>query len=311
VGAGSFTVYAVRRLLALLTVVVLTPSLTFVLFGATADSASPWHRIAELPGYLHRTFVELDFGVTGPVTQPEAISHLVLTGMPVDLALLAGGLILGAGAGLITGTFAGARRRGAVDRLLGVGSAAGLSFPVFWLGFVVIVFVSPESGHWQLPFVSGAGEYVAPGQDPLGWLHAMWVPWVVLAVPLAAMVHRMVRATLPEVLGDDHLRTARAKGLRERTVLVKHALPLALPPVLALISVNVALLLANVILIEPTFDLPGAFRYADAGQFLGEQSHIPPLDIVQPLIVEAALIVALTMLVCDLLQAKLDPRVRA
>jgi peptide/nickel transport system permease protein len=311
VRADSFTAYAARRLLGVLAVVIITPALTFVVFGATEDDHTPWHRVLELPSYLHRTFVELDFGVTGPATQPETISHLVLSGLPVDLALLGGGLLLGVAAGMATGTLAGARRRGRADRVLALGSAAGLSVPIFWLGFVVIVFVSPESGKFQVPFVSGAGQYVGPFHDPVGWLHALWVPWVVLAVPLAAMVHRMVRATLPEALGGDHLRTARAKGLRERTVLLRHALPTALPPVLALVSVNVAMMLANVILIEPTFDLPGAFRRADVGQFLGEQSHNPSAAIVQALIVESALIIALTMLVCDLLHALLDPRVRA
>ena len=79
---------------------------------------------------------------------------------------------------------------------------------------------------------------------------------------------------------------------------------------LALVSVNVAMMVANVILIEPTFELPGAFRRADVGQFLGEHSHIPSATIVQALIVESAVIIAVTMMVCDLLQALLDPRVR-
>jgi peptide/nickel transport system permease protein len=308
--AGSFTAYAARRLLGVVAVVVLAPSLTYVMFPALTDDRTPGRRTLDLPSYLDRTFLHLDFGVTGNALQPEQISHYVLRGLPVDLALLGGGMLVGVAAGMLTGTLAGARRRGTADRALAVGSAFGLSVPVFWLGFVVIVFVSPESGKHQIPFVSGAGHYVSPFRDPVGWLHAMWVPWVVLAIPLAAMVHRMARATLPEVLGDDHLRTARAKGLRERTVMLKHALPTALPPVLALVSVNVAMMVANVILIEPTFELPGAFRRADVGQFLGEQSHIPSAAIVQALIVESAVIIAVTMLVCDLLQALLDPRVR-
>ena len=150
-GAGSFTAYAVRRLLAVLAVVVLTPSLTFVVFGGTADGGSMGDRIAELPSYLYRTFLQLDFGVTGNPIEPEAISHLVLSGMPVDLALLGGGLLVGIAAGMATGMLAGVRRRGPADRALAVGAAAGLSVPVFWLGFMVIVFVSPQSGKFQVP----------------------------------------------------------------------------------------------------------------------------------------------------------------
>jgi peptide/nickel transport system permease protein len=175
----------------------------------------------------------------------------------------------------------------------------------------VLFLFAPDSGYVHISFVSSSGGYVPLTEDPLGWLRALWVPWVVLAIPLAAACHRMVRASLPEVLDDDALRTARAKGVRERIVIARHALPLALPPVIGLVSVNMALLITNTVLIEPAFNLPGAFRVADVGQFLGENSHIPPLEIVQALIVEAAFIIAVAMLVCDLLQAALDPRLRA
>jgi ABC-type dipeptide/oligopeptide/nickel transport system permease component len=139
----------------------------------------------------------------------------------------------------------------------------------------------------------------------------MWVPWVVLAVPLAAMCHRMVRATLHDLLDDDLLRTARAKGLRQRAVMARHALPLALPPVLGLVSGNMALLVTNAALIQRPFNLPGAFRFMDVGQFLGEQAGSPSPAIIQALVLEAALLIALFVLVCDVLQARLDPRVAA
>jgi ABC-type dipeptide/oligopeptide/nickel transport system permease component len=109
----------------------------------------------------------------------------------------------------------------------------------------------------------------------------------------------------------------RAEGVSERRVQRRHALPLALPAVLGLVSANVALMITNIALIEPAFNLPGAFRYADIAQFRstepipGSPPLSPPLQIVQALIVESAFLVAGTMLVCDLLQARLDPRVHA
>ncbi|MGZ4276808.1 MAG: ABC transporter permease [Solirubrobacteraceae bacterium] len=292
-------------------VVVLTPSLTYVVLGALAQGHTLWAQASGLPGYLRATFLHLDFGTTGPATQPEQISHYVLSGLPVDAGLLAGGLVIGTAAGVTSGALCGRRRRSRADRALAVGTSAAMSVPVYWLGFAALLVFAPNFGGLELPFVSTMGEYASPLRDPLRWLHAMWVPWVVLAIPLAAMCHRMTRAALADVLDDDHLRTARAKGLRERVVLFRHALPVALPPVLGLVSVNVALLIGNVVLIETPFNLPGAFRVANTGQFLGENAHLPPPDIVQALIVEAAVLVAVTMLLCDVLQAALDPRVAA
>jgi peptide/nickel transport system permease protein len=308
---SPFAAFALRRLLGLLAVVVLTPSLTYVILGSLREDTTVAAKVGELPGYLHDTFVRWDFGDVGPVTQPEPISHLVLSGLPVDAALLAGGMVVGITLGVGTGLLAGPRGRRPADRALTVASCAMLSMPVYWLAIVGLFFFSPVIGRWALPFASDYNQYVGLTQDPLRWLQSLWVPWVVLGTPLAAMTHRMVRSTLAEVQDEQFLQTARAKGVREARLQWRHALPAALPPVLALVSVNMALLVTNVALIEPAFNLPGAFRNADIGQFLGEQA--PPVDpqIVQALVVEAALLIAAFILVCDVLQARLDPRVAA
>jgi peptide/nickel transport system permease protein len=146
------------------------------------------------------------------------------------------------------------------------------------------------------------------GEDPLRWLQAMWVPWLAIAAPLAAMCHRMTRASLMESVTEDFVRTARAKGLHERAVMGRHALRAAVPPVIGLVSVNIALLVSNVILVEPAFNLPGFFRQADIGQFRGEQSHIPGNDVIQALVIEASFLIAVTMFLADVLRARLDPR---
>jgi peptide/nickel transport system permease protein len=236
----------------------------------------------------------------------------VFSGLPVDAQLLAGGMVVGVAIGLTTGTLGGARRGGRADHALLLGTTLGVSAPVFLLAYVVLMLFAPGTGRWPVSFVSDAGTYVAPTRDPLGWLHAMWGPWLVLGVPIAATVHRMVRASLQDVLDDDVLRTARAKGVPERLVLRRHALPMALPPVLGLLSANMALLVTNVALIERPFELPGSFRFMDVGQFLGETGgHTPSPAIVQALVVEVTLLIAVFILVCDVLQARLDPRVAA
>jgi peptide/nickel transport system permease protein len=289
---------------------VLTPSLSFVVLGALQNGVTVWDQAAELPGYLSDTFLHLRLGHS-PAFQ-KSLHDVVLDGLPVDVALLVGGTVLGVAIGLATGLASGARRRSGVDRALSVGSALGMSAPVYWFGFIVLTLFAPQSGYLvQIPFVSWYGGYVPFSDDPLGWLQALWVPWLVLAAPLAAMCHRMTRAVVAEALDEDFIRTARAKGMREKRVMRRHALRAALPPVIGLVSVSVALMVTNVILIEPAFRLPGFFRQADIGQFRGEQSHVPSLEVVQALVLEAALLIAVTMFLADLVRARIDPRAGA
>jgi peptide/nickel transport system permease protein len=305
----SYAGFAARKLLRVVAVVVLAASLTFVVLGSMAQGHKVWDQAADLPGYLSQTFLHLD----GPVR------WYVLDGLPVDLELIAGGLVLGVAIGLATGTLCGPRPHTAVDGLLAVGSATALSVPVFWFGLVLLLVFSPLSGSLPVGFFSSANTYAPLTDDPLAWLQAMWVPWVILATPLAAVIHRMTRSALRDALHEDHVRAARAVGLSERRVLWRHALPAALPAVLALISVNIATLVANAVLIEPLFSLPGALAQADVGEFLGgvdtlsgggTPTHTPPFPVIQALIVEGAFLVAVMVLACDLLHARLDPRVR-
>jgi peptide/nickel transport system permease protein len=277
--------------------------------GALREGVPLWTLIGDLPRYLSDTFLHLRLGYDGVLQKQR--SAVMLEALPIDLALLAGGLVLGAGVGLATGLATAKRRGRALDHALGIGSAVGLSIPIYWFGIAVLWLFAPQSGEVvQIPFLSWYGGYVAPGRDPFGWLQSMWVPWVVLAIPLAAMCHRMTRASLVEVMNADYLRTARAKGVREKLVMRRHALRAALPPVLGLVSASTALMVTNVILVETAFHLPGFFSQADVGRFLGELGHLPGPDVIQALILEAATLIAVTMLIADLLHARLDPRVR-
>jgi len=315
-GGTSFGAYVARRVAAVAVVVLVTPSLTFVLFGSLREGVSVTDKASQLPGYLSDTFLHLDFGYAPKFHKPRG--QVLLDTMPVDIALLIGSLVCGVVIGLAAGLVGGARRRSAADRALAVGSAIGMSMPVYWFSSIVLVLFAPQSGYLlQVPFLSWYGGYVPFSDSPLRWLQSLWVPWLVLAAPLAAMVYRMTRASLAEVVSEDFIRTARAKGVRERIVVRRHALRAALSPVIGLVSVNVALLVTNVIVIERAFKLPGFFRVADVAQFgglgdSGARRTEPPisLDDVQALIVEASLLIALTMFLADVLRAKLDPRTR-
>jgi peptide/nickel transport system permease protein len=292
-------------------VVLVTPSLTYILFGSLREGVPVTDKAEQLPGYLSDTFLHLDFGYAAKYHKPR--SQVLLDAMPVDVALLIGSLVCGVAIGLAAGLVGGVRRRSATDRALAVGSAIGMSMPVYWFSSIALVLFAPQSGYLlQIPFLSWYGGYVPFADSPLRWLQSLWVPWLVLAAPLAAMVYRMTRASLAEVEAEDFIRTARAKGVREARVWRRHALRAAVSPVIGLVSVNVALLVVNVIVIERAFNLPGFFRVASIGQFNGlddKEPHIALAD-VQALIVEASLLIALTMFLADVLRAKLDPQAR-
>ena len=278
-----------------------------MVLGALRNGVAVWEQAKELPGYLSDTFLHQQLGDAPQFQKP--LREVVLDGLPVDVALLVGGMVFGVAIGLATGLISGARRRSGVDRALNVGTAMAMSAPVYWYGFIVLTLFAPQSGYVvQIPFLSWYGGYVPFGEDPLRWLQSLWVPWLVLAAPLAAMCHRMTRASVAEALDEDFIRTARAKGVTETRVMRRHALRAALPPVVGLVSVSVALMVTNVVLIEPAFQLPGFFRMADIGQFRGEQSHVPSMEVVQALVLEAAVLISVTMFLADLLRAKIDPR---
>jgi peptide/nickel transport system permease protein len=293
-------------------VVLVTPSLTYILFGSLREGVPVTDKAEQLPGYLSDTFLHLDFGYAAKYHKPR--SQVLLDAMPVDVALLIGSLVCGVAIGLAAGLVGGVRRRSATDRALAVGSAIGMSMPVYWFSSIALVLFAPQSGYLlQIPFLSWYGGYVPFADSPLRWLQSLWVPWLVLAAPLAAMVYRMTRASLAEVEAEDFIRTARAKGVREARVWRRHALRAAVSPVIGLVSVNVALLVVNVIVIERAFNLPGFFRVATIaqGNGLGEGKEPPILlDDVQALIVEVSLLIAVTMFLADVLRAKLDPRAR-
>jgi peptide/nickel transport system permease protein len=288
---------------------VLTPTIAHVVLSALRDDTPLGTLISDLPQFLSDTFLHLRLGYGGEYHKQ--LSTVMFDGLWVDLSLLAGGVIIGIAVGLMTGLASAKRRGEALDHALTLGSAAGLSVPIYWFGFAMLALFAPQSGYLlQIPILSSYNGYRSWSDSPLLWLRSMWVPWVILAIPLAAMCFRMTRASLLEVLDADLVRTARAKGVREKLVMRRHALRAALPPVIGLVSASMALMVTNVILVETAFALPGFFHEADVGQFLGEQGHIPGNDVVQALILEAAAVIAVTMFLADLLLARLDPRVR-
>jgi peptide/nickel transport system permease protein len=212
------------------------------------------------------------------------------------------GLLLGVAGGRFTATHPGTRR----TRALHVVTALQLASPVIFQALLVIFFFSSNvSDFIRLPFLSGQGQYVPLHEDPIGFLQAMWVPWVVLALPLAAYILRITEASLRDELQEDFLRTARAKGVPERRVINRHALPVAIPPIAAMTGVNVSTMLINVVVIEYVYSIPGLFRVLN-----NAVTDPPDLPVLQGLVLAGVVLIVVANGLVDLIQHRLDPRLR-
>jgi peptide/nickel transport system permease protein len=156
--------------------------------------------------------------------------------------------------------------------------------------------------------VSGVGflplKYVPFAQDPLRWLASMITPWIVLGLPLAAVCQRMMNSSMREVLHEEFVRTALAKGISNRRMLRRHAVPAAVAPVLTLAGVSVPVMITNMVLVELTFSIPGVFQTIRTSM---DNADFP---VIQGTVIATAFLVALATLVVDVALAWLDPKVR-
>lgn len=225
----------------------------------------------------------------------DSVTHLVLQRYPYTLALTVAAMLLGAALAIPAGVASARRRDRWPDRTLGVVSLFGLSFPNFALGPILIVVFAIGLGWFP---VSGAG--VGAGD----FVRHLVLPAVTLALGLAAILTRMVRTSMLEELGQDYIRTARAKGLSENTVVYRHALRNALNPVLTVIGLQFGSLLAGAIVTETIFSWPGIGRLT--------LSAISNRDyaLVQGCILAIGLTYVVVNLVTDSLYALADPRMR-
>jgi len=245
--------------------------------------------------YLHywRGLAHADLGQS--LRLHDSVLHLVLQRFPYTLALTAAAMIIGIGLAIPAGVYSATRRNRWPDRTLGLLSLTGLSFPNFALGPIFIVVFSIGLG-W-LP-VSGAG---VGAED---FLRHLVLPAITLGIGMAAILTRMVRTSMLEELGQDYIRTARAKGLSERDVVLRHALRNALNPVLTVIGLQFGSLLSGAIVTETIFSWPGIGRLT--------LSAISNRDyaLVQGCILAVGLTYVLVNLLTDAAYAVADPRMR-
>ena len=221
--------------------------------------------------------------------------ELALTiGPTVELML--GAMLIAVPCGLALGTFAAVRRGRLSDRVIMAVSVAGVSMPVFFIGLILIQYVGFKWG--LLPFTGRTG----PIWD--GGLPSLILPALTLGLVLIGPIARLTRTAVLEVLGADFVRTARAKGLRERIVVVRHALKCALLPVVSYLGPATAQIMTGSVVIETIFGIPGIGRYFVQGALNRDYT------LVMGTVIVYAVLIILLNLVVDLLYGLLDPKVK-
>ncbi|NBO14813.1 MAG: ABC transporter permease [Betaproteobacteria bacterium] len=228
------------------------------------------------------------------------VTQLIVQRLEPTASLALGTMLLAVLMAVPLGTVAAARMGGWLDRLLSVVSVAGFSVPVFVTGYVLI-YVFAMQLQW-LP---------VQGYEPLGgkggvlaWARQLILPWMALSIIYVALIARITRASVSEALTEDYIRTARAKGLREQVVLLRHALRNAAVPIVTVIGIGVALLIGGVVVTETVFAIPGL------GSLTVDVVLNRDFPVIQGLVLFFAVSYVVINLLVDLSYLVLDPRIR-
>jgi peptide/nickel transport system permease protein len=227
----------------------------------------------------------------------QAVSSIMTSALPIDIELIALGILIALVVGIPLGAVSAVRRDKGVDYFSRITGLVGISLPNFWLATLLLIFTSRVL-HWVPPLA-----YVSLFKDPWRNIQEFILPGIAISVFTLAIVMRMVRATMLEVLNLDYVRTARAKGVPRRTVLVRHALRNALIPVVTVAGFEVGVLISGAAVAEIIFGLPG----------VGYQLLHAIFQRDYPVVQASVLIIATTFVVVnffvDLLYGILDPRI--
>lgn len=231
--------------------------------------------------------------VTGRSVASELRGRISTTG---ELAIFA--LVFSMVAGVLTGTLAAVKRGGIIDQLVRVVTVLGLAVPSFWLGTLVIVY-GAILFHW-FPPIGQVDLWKDPGKN----LQQMLIPSIIVGAALAASLSRLSRSSVLEAIREDYVRTASAKGLSQRIVLIRHTLRPSLVPIITLFGLQVGAVIGGSVIIENVFNLPGI------GRLLVDSINRKDYQVVQTLVFGLGMLIVAINLLTDLLYVAIDPRVR-
>jgi peptide/nickel transport system permease protein len=321
--------YIIRRLLGALVLLVVVTAVVFVMFNVlpTADpaalragkNASPEQienirESLQLDDPLIQRFGRYVAGVFTPFEggpfdlgisvfqNNEPVKDIILDRLPATAFLVAGAVVLWLVIATPVGIVSAVKRRTLLDRTTMITTLAFISAPVFWLGLVALYLFAQDVGVFSI--FPGIGSYADAGNfASRAW--SLTLPWIVLALATAAIYARYLRSQMIDVMGEDYIRTARAKGLPERTVILRHELRSAITPIVTLLGLDVGFLLAgNAILTESVFNIPGVGK--ELVTAIGQSDY----ELIQGIVLFGAFFIVTFNLIVDILYAYLDPRVR-
>ncbi|MEA2266712.1 MAG: peptide/nickel transport system permease protein, partial [Solirubrobacteraceae bacterium] len=271
--------YIIRRLLWAVVLLVLVIALTFAIFyllpsadpaqlragrnATAANIAAIRHNLGldkpvyvQFWDYLKNLVLHFDLGYS--YQSDASVKSLIFDRLPATLSLTAGAIVIWMLVGIPVGIISAVKRRTFLDRAAMGVALLGVSVPVFWLGLVMLYLFATDIG--KFPLLPGANTYVAISSDPGRWFTSLIMPWFVLAASSAAIYARLLRGSLIETMQEDYIRTARAKGLLERTVVLRHGVRSALTPLVTVLGLDIGVLLGGAVLTETVFNVPGIGR---------------------------------------------------
>jgi peptide/nickel transport system permease protein len=304
--------FLIRRLFWAAVVVLATALLAFGGLRALRPEifpGEPW--LGGVRGDLQRVLIDQDFGHATFLAAQSPINGLVNRGIVVDVLFLAGTFVIGVTLGVSAGLWCASRPRSRTARALEWLAMFFFCTPVYVVGLTLLLLFAPPFGIWEFEPLFELHQYIAPWEDPWTFARAMLVPYLVTAAPLAAVCLRLTLASTIEVLDEDYVRTARAKGLSHREAVRHHAGRSAYTPVAALMSVSMPVVVTNMVLTEIVFNVPGVFRYfKKAIEGIEPPGPVPDYNALQVFAIYAACFIVVATVLADFVLARLDPRIR-
>jgi peptide/nickel transport system permease protein len=310
--------FAVRRLFSCIALLFAISVLTFLIFFAMPDS-NPALRLAgrtatevqiqgierewgfNKPIYVqyYKTMEKIFTGTVISYTQQLNVEQQIVQDLPPTLSLAIGAGIIWFVFGVVFGVLAAVRAGRLLDRALTVLSLIGVSTPVFFLGAMLSFYLGFKAGLFP------NGDYVNITTSPIQWLRHMILPWCTLSAVFVGVYSRVLRSTILDMVNEDFVRTARAKGLTERQVMIRHVLRNSLIPIVSLWGLDFASVIGGgAILTESVFNLQGVGQYAAQSIQLLD---VPPILVITMF---GAFFVVLLGAIVDIVHAALDPRIR-
>ena len=309
--------FILRRLIGTVLVLFAVSVLTFLIFNVVPN-ADPAQRMAgkNATPELIASITE-EWGFDDPLPQQyltmmkkvfsgdlisyagrEPVDERIVEGIPATFSLCIGAAVIWVFFGVLFGYLSAVRAGGWLDRTLTIVAVVGISMPVFWLAAILLNYLAYQTG------IFPSQGYVELTENPLDWAYHLILPWITLAVLYLGFYSRVLRSSMLDVMNEDYVRTARAKGLSERQVMSRHVMRNSLIPIVTLFGLDFGALLGGAILIEKIFNLNGIGQYAEEAL---ANFDLPPI---MAITLYGAFFVVLFNSLVDIAYAYLDPRIR-